>query len=258
MNDKVKFDKKIGALDWGIVLSVIILFLMIYIPNSIWKEEDELKEISRFRMEVIANAQEFYNELTGSYTYNGQMLFKVVEAAMDSLIADTLFTGKQMINLEDTTFEINIESDFAIRVDTTFSFPVDYRRAFQDTIFSISMLNENEDGYDTLFVNAKNIEDYKSEYGFEKIIDLNISNRSEIFTDYLRKKFHLNETYLFSPINNKPYIFSIDSSGSEDVVFTVTSPLSDKYKERRYLFFNFHPGNPGQVINNKVSWATSE
>ena len=157
MNDNVKFDKKIGALDWGIVLSIIILFLMIYIPNSIWKEEDKLKEISRFRMEVIAHAQEFYNELTGSYTYDGEMLFKVVEAAMDSLIADTLFTGKQSINFKDTTFEIDIESDFAIRVDTTFSFPVDYRRSFQDTIFSISMLNENEDGYDTLFVNAKNV-----------------------------------------------------------------------------------------------------
>ena len=26
MNDNVKFDKKIGALDWGIVLSIIVLF----------------------------------------------------------------------------------------------------------------------------------------------------------------------------------------------------------------------------------------
>ena len=242
MNEKLKFDKKIGILDWGIVLSVIILFLMIYIPNSIWKEENKLKDISRFRMEVIANSQEFYYELTGSYTYDGQMLFNLVEAAMDSLIADTLFTGSQLINIKDTVFTVNVESDFAIRVDTTFSFPVDYRRAFQDTIYSISMLNENEDGYDTLFVNAKNIEEYKSEYGFDEIIDLNISNRSEIFTDYLRKKFHLDKKYLSSPIVNEPYIFSIDSSSSEDVVFTVSSPLSDKYKERRYIIFNFQPG----------------
>ncbi len=258
MNEKFKFDKKIGILDWGIVLSVIILFLMIYIPRSIWEEEDKLKDISRFRMEVIANAQEFYYELTGSYTYDGQMLFNLVEAAMDSLIADTLFTGNQLINIKDTVFTVNVESDFAIRVDTTFSFPVDYRRAFQDTIYSISMLNENEDGFDTLFVNSKNLEEYQSEYGFDKIIDLNVSNRSEIFTDYLRKKFHLNKKYLISPIINEPYLFSIDSSSSEDVVFTVSSPLSDKYKERRYLIFNFQPGNPGKVVNNKVSWASSE
>ena len=199
MKDKMKFEKKVGALDWGIVLSVIVLFLMIYIPNSIWVEENKLKETSRFRMEVIANAQEFFHELTGNYTYDGEILFKLVEAAMDSLIADTLFIGEQIINLEDSVFSVNIESDFAIRVDTTFSFPVDYRRSFQDTIYTISMLNENEDGYDTLFVNSKNISEYESEYGFDKILNMNVSNRSELFTDYLRKKFHLNKSFLLSP-----------------------------------------------------------
>ena len=108
-SNKKEFNKKISILDWGIILSGIILFIMIYIPNSIWKEEKELKDISRHRMEVIANAQEFYYELTGSYTYDGKLLFELVEAAMDSLISDSLFIGEQEINLGNKMFDVDVE-----------------------------------------------------------------------------------------------------------------------------------------------------
>ena len=67
---------------------------MVYIPQSVWSEEDRNKQERRKRMEIISQAEEFYYELTDEYTQNVDILFKVVEASMDSLIADSLFYGK--------------------------------------------------------------------------------------------------------------------------------------------------------------------
>ena len=88
---KNNIDKKVGLLDWGIVFSFLIMLLVIYIPLSIWEEEENYKDESRRRMEIIVNAQEFYRELTGSYTNDGEELLELVESAIDSTIADTLF-----------------------------------------------------------------------------------------------------------------------------------------------------------------------
>mgnify|MGYP001466146256 CR=1 FL=1 len=96
MNKKT-IEKKIGILDWGIVFSGIILLIIVYIPNHIWKEERIVRNESRHRMEIIADAEEFYKELTGEYTTDGKKLYSLVEAAMDSLIADSLFLGEQII-----------------------------------------------------------------------------------------------------------------------------------------------------------------
>ena len=52
---------------------------MKYIPSSIWKEEVEIRNKARHRMTAISNAQEFYKELTGKYTMDGEHLFKLVE-----------------------------------------------------------------------------------------------------------------------------------------------------------------------------------
>ena len=93
--DQHSIDKKIGILDWGIVFSFFIMLIIIYVPLSIWEEEKNYKNESRRRMEIISDAQEFYKEITGFYTNNGEELFYLVEAAIDSTIADTLFFGEK-------------------------------------------------------------------------------------------------------------------------------------------------------------------
>ena len=106
----------------------------------VWKEEEKMKKEGRKRMSDIAYAEDFYFEMTGNYTLDGKHLFELVEAAMDSLIADSLFVGDQLINLNNITYPVTLERGSEVRVDTTFSFPVDYRRAFQDTIYSIFII----------------------------------------------------------------------------------------------------------------------
>ena len=94
MENENNINKKIEFLDWGIIFAAIIMLFMVYIPVSIWKEEVEIRNEARHRMSAISNAQGFYKELTGSYTMDGKHLFELVEAAMDSLIADSLFLGE--------------------------------------------------------------------------------------------------------------------------------------------------------------------
>ena len=40
---RLKFETKIGLLDWSILLSIILLLLIVYIPSSIWIEEKRIE-----------------------------------------------------------------------------------------------------------------------------------------------------------------------------------------------------------------------
>ena len=85
-------------------------------------------------MSDIANAEDFYFEMTGQYTLDGEHLFDLVEAAMDSLIADSLFTGEKNIKLGEKTYSVTLDRGFEIRVDTTFSHPTDLYLSYEDTV----------------------------------------------------------------------------------------------------------------------------
>ena len=149
---KNNIDKKVGLLDWGIVFSFLIMLVVIYIPLSIWEEEENYKDESRRRMEIIVNAQEFYRELTGSYTNDGEELLELVESAIDSTIADTLFFGKQTISLKKKNIDVEISKGFLSRADTTFSIGVNRKKTIIDTIYTVEMLNAETNGLDTLFI----------------------------------------------------------------------------------------------------------
>ncbi|MFQ6611464.1 MAG: hypothetical protein ACE5D7_11815 [Fidelibacterota bacterium] len=62
MSDQQNIERKIGILDWGIIFAILILLMSIFIPTIIWEEEDSYRDESRFRMHVIADAENFYYE----------------------------------------------------------------------------------------------------------------------------------------------------------------------------------------------------
>ena len=111
---KISEDKKIGILDWLILIAVMLLVVLVYIPQSIWSEEDRDRTESRKRMQLIADAAEFYNEIMGEYTTDGEFMFKLVEAAIDSTLADSLFVGNKTIFINDKPFSVTLENDFDI------------------------------------------------------------------------------------------------------------------------------------------------
>ena len=256
MYDK-KYERKISILDWGIIFSALLLLLVVYLPQSIWKEEIKFRNLGRHRMTSIANTQEFYFELTGAYTHNGEHLFELVEAAMDSLIADSLFTDEQIINLNGNAYPVKLERVFEVRVDTTFSSATNLYFSYEDTIFTVGLNNPESGNIDTMFVNVKDLHQYKTDEHFREIYNTDIVTRSEIRTDYLRKKYHLNTKMLRCPLTNDPYIFEIDTTGEEDV-FTVTSPLhllDEPYTESRFGVFTFEAGDHGFIKGTQKSWS---
>ena len=208
-------------------------------------------------MTAIANAEEFYFEITGTYTSDGEHLFELVEAAMDSLIADSLFTGEQIINLKGNTYPINMERGFETRVDTTFSAPTELYFSYEDTIYTVGLKNPESGGIDTLFVNVRDLAQYQSDEYFQDIYSMDIVTRTELRTDYLRKKYHLNTSMLYCPLTNDPYIFTVDTT-NEEAVFTVTSPLhilEEPYTESRFGVFTFEAGDHGYIRDSQKSWA---
>ena len=256
MHDK-NYERKISVLDWGIVISAILLLFSVYLPQSIWIEEVKFRKEGRHRMASIASAQEFYFEMTGSYTLDGNYLFDLVEAAMDSLIADSLFIGEQKINLHGKSYSIKMERGFETRVDTTFSFATDLYFSYNDTIYTVGLNNPESNGTDTLFVNVRDLSRYQLNENFREIYSTAIVTRSEIRTDYLRKKYHLNVSMLRCPLTNNPYIFEVDTTGDEPI-FIVTSPLhilEEPYTESRFGVFTFEAGDHGYIRDSQKSWV---
>ena len=290
---KNNYDKQIGILDWLIFFAVFILILMVYIPLSVWEEENYYKKMRRERMKNVASAEEFYYELTGEYTTNINDLFSLVEAAMDSLIADSTFIGKQTINLNNNSFQVKMDESFHTRVDTTYSTPEEIKYETIDTLYRIGLRNEvNRSLIDTVWINSENYMDYINNENFVdqyithyenssgSIIDIedykkdiNQYNASGFLpkkmkqttrmtstTNYIRRKFHLNKEFIYCPIsknntNKKKFILDINVSNPQTPIFSIFSPLDKSDNELRYGIFRYKPGKKESIIAGEKSWA---
>ena len=133
----MKLSRKISLLDWLIIFSIILLVTVVYIPSIIWNEEKNDRNESRHRMKTIAYASEFYKEITNDYSIDGEQIFLLVEAAIDSLYSDSLFTGPQNIIIKGNLNNVTIEEGFDYRADTTFSLP----QKIKETIRGIHFRN---------------------------------------------------------------------------------------------------------------------
>ena len=288
-----KYDKKIGVLDWSIFFAIIILITMVYVPLNVWAEEKHYKEMRRSRMKYIASAEEFFYELTGKYTTNVDELFPLVEAAMDSLISDSTFTGKQVINLNNNVYEVMMDESFHIRVDTTYSKAEIIKTLEIDTLFKIGVRNEdNLSLIDTIWVNSTNFKEYENNPNFVdnyithyendlgNMIEVdeflkdeanytasNYSPKKVKYVDrvnktrnFLRRKFHLESDFIYCPIskNNfdkKKFILNVDNSNPSTPVFSIESPLGTDDNELRYGIFRYRPGKKESIIGGVKSWA---
>ena len=90
---------------------------------------------------------------------------------------------------------------------------------------------------------------------FHDIFNQDTSSRSEVITDYLRLKYHLTENLLYCPISKNKYIFAIDSTDANNRIFSVSTPLPENYKERRFIIFSFESGDHGRIIDGITSWS---
>ena len=247
--------RNIGILDWGIVFSVIVLFVAIFIPSVIWEEEENVKNESRRRMAIINDAGSFYYELTNEYTTDGEELFSLVEAAMDSLTADSLFVQEQKIKLNNKVYDVNMNRGFDTRIDTTFTKSQELQRTFKDTSYQISMFGEDGGESTQILVKKDELQFYKNDSLFKSVDGSEIRDVSEKYTDYARNKFHLTFDLLVCPLTGEPYILEIDDSDASYPLFSVKSPVPEDYTERRFGIFKFESGKHGFIKDGNTSWA---
>ena len=181
--NKIKFTTRITILDWSFVFAIMILLLIVYIPKQIWDQEKIDRDESRFRMRTISNASEFYKEITGNYTSDGKQIFELVEAAIDSSFADSLFVGQQQIILNNKIFDVMINKGFDYRADTTFSISEQIRSTIVDTLYwTLEYSDSTNSSVDTNYVNASDIKARMNLYRFNPANTSMLSDRDSVLS----------------------------------------------------------------------------
>lgn len=239
-------------LDWLVILAALVLVVVIYIPKHIWAEEETYRTDSRRRMEIIQDAENFYNIMRGNYTTDGDFLFNLISQTHDSLIADTTFTGLQIVHVNGSPYRLTIPELMGHQMDTTFSVGRLMRQELLDTTYTITLWNDERAAYDTVFINGSSgLAQVKQDTAFSEVLDTIYSSHSEVYTDYKWNRFRLEPELLVCPITRKPFIISFDSTESE---LTIASPITGEYVESRYILFKFEVKDHGKIVGGDPSW----
>jgi len=233
------------------IIAVIFAFcvvLVIYIPNSIWKDEDAVRAISRKRMVILNEVEKFYKQMTGFYQNDPLLAMKVLTAVRDSTRADSNFFGEQVVKLPEGRFALTVPKNFYLTFDTTFSFGYFKKDTIYDTTYQVLKWNEEMLTNDTVYVLADRYRELrKSDSSFRKALGSENSTRVQINRYY--RPFYLDTTFAYSPLIKELYQISSDTSKVR-----IQDPLKGEFKEKRYLFFAFKDTSAGYIENDEKSW----
>lgn len=243
----------IVVLNWLVVIATAILLACIYIPQSIWAEEDQYRTESRRRMQIIQNAEQFYNTLRGGYTDDGEFLFKLISQTHDSLIADTTFIGDQVVHVDGEPVSVLIPALLGRQMDTTFTVGRQLRREVLDTVYTITQWNIERAANDTSYVNGSaTLSQRMQGTNFRAVLDTSYGSHTEVYTDYKWNRYRLEPELLLCPVTREPYIIDIDTVSLE---LTIASPIYEGYTEPRYFLFEFQALDHGEIIDGNPSWT---
>ncbi|MFQ6674971.1 MAG: hypothetical protein ACE5LH_01355 [Fidelibacterota bacterium] len=233
-------------------LAILIAFLMflavIYIPRSIWEEEESVRNESRFRMENVYDVLTFYERLTGTRTDDGLWALRVVNATRDSLTADSTFLGEQTVSLPEGEITVDIRKGTDADYDTTFGFLKTRKDTVMDTVFSVVSYSAVDDRYDTTFIRLEDIRPYLEDPSVVDIPDTSVTSHVEVVSYY--ETYMPDSSMFVCPLTRKPYIIE-----ATDEVLKVESPIQEPYRERRYLLFAFRADSHGKIENGEKSWV---
>ncbi len=239
------------ALKWIAVILVVILLLVIFIPNNIWKEEANMRQRSQWKMVQLWDAQRMYKKLTGHYDPDMKGVLWFVSAVRDSILADSQYTGQQWINYKDEKIKINVPRYWFPEYDTVFSKPYEDRDTSHVNVFTAVEMNYETGLWDTIF-----LDEFKDRYKYNDslwvgaIIDTVVDTIIERVTKF--KRFRLADSLLYCPLTGSPYLVSVEGAKADTVA--IQSPTKDGYKERKFLFFSFKESGHGSINNGVMSW----
>ena len=248
---KMNQNKLSDLLELAMVLAFLFLIFVIYVPVSIWAEENDYEKRSRFNMQNIYDVEVFYEQLTGSYSPNFFEAMHVVNSARDSLLGDSLYVGEQSLTLFGKKYNVDIYETFGFNYDTTFGFKSYRRDTILDTTVQIIMYSQELGRNDTSFTQKKYINTYMEDANFVEKLSEEPLKRVELVEYY--KTFLPDSSTYSCPLTTKPYTINADNKNKK---FKVVSPITreNPYKDPRFLIFSLKSNGHGEINDGNRSW----
>ena len=246
---KLSQQNKTDFLEIATILAMFFLIIVIYVPVAIWEEEAHFRKESRHRMQNLYDVEEFYSRLIGSYNPNFLEAMTLINAARDSVVADSLFIDEQQITIGGKVFIVDIGESFEFEFDTTFGFKSFRKDTVNDTTVQIALYAEDLGRIDTSYIRKKDLSGYESEENFIEIVKEEPMKRVEAIEYY--KTYLPDSSNYYCPLTNIPYQMEIGEDGAS---LKVSSPIKETIKESRYLLFSFKANSHGIIKDGQQSW----
>jgi len=214
------------------------------------REKSPAQDITEYPdMQNIFDVESFYNTLTDSFNVNGAWAINLVNAVRDSVMADSTYLGERVLSVNGMDVAVDIPKGFDVDFDTTFGFPKVRRDTIVDTTYTIAMFLEDLGRNDTIFIQHKKLAEFQANPNFVSLIATESKERSELTNYY--DSYQPDESMLVCPLTNEPYKITI---ADDKTSARVASPITNLYKERRYLIFSFNAHNHGYINDGISSW----
>ena len=231
-----------------IVLGLVFILFAIYVPVSIWEEEDQYESVSHFRMNTIHHIQEIYKNLTGDYATDGLWAMNVVNAVRDSLTADSTYFDKQLLGLFQNKINLNIPKGFDVEFDTTFGFQRFRKDTITDTTVQVLTFSEQLSRNDTVYIQKKNLSEMLVSETFRDVLGEESVKRVESIDYY--ETFIPDTSMFYCPLTSQPYKIEF----IEDKL-RIESPIEHIYKKPRFFIFSLKAQNHGYIEDGILSWS---
>jgi len=226
---------------------VLILIIVITVPNTVWQEENQIRELGRKRMVVLNDVEKYYNQMAGKPQPDPILAMKIVSAVRDSTRADSNFFGQQTIKLPEGRFTLDVPKNFFMVFDTSFAFKYQQSDTLIDTTVKILKWNTELMTNDTIYVLSSRLETEQADPNFKGILNTEISKRVANNTYYRRY-------YLKPDLAMRPLLDTTYAVFKTDLGIKIQDPIQQVIREPRYLVFSFVDSTHGYIENDDISW----
>ena len=131
------YDKKLSPYFDAIIAVLAVMFItVLFVPKSLWSEEEALKEECRIRMENLYELEIEFYRLVNRFPKSPEEALLIVNMALDSARVDTGFYGAETLRVDTMIYAIDTQGDLIARVDTLTNRPLN------EELFSCPFVHE--------------------------------------------------------------------------------------------------------------------
>ena len=119
------YNKKLSPYFDAIIAVLVLMFIaVLFVPKSLWSEEDALRDECRTRMDNLYELEFEFYRLVNRFPKSPEEALMIVSMALDSARADTSFYGAETLRVDTMIYAIDTHGDLVARIDTLMSLPI--------------------------------------------------------------------------------------------------------------------------------------